>query len=79
MICLDSDIIIDFLKGKKEAIETTRFVFLKLAKYMAPFTPFFAESVYQKLKTNSFPESVHLENWSQAEEINVELLENMAK
>jgi isoleucyl-tRNA synthetase len=44
---------------------------------MAPFTPFFAEEVFQKMKTKDMKESVHLENWPQEGEVHAELLENM--
>jgi isoleucyl-tRNA synthetase len=36
-----------------------------LAKILAPFAPFFAEDLYQKLKLDSDFESVHLEMWPQ--------------
>jgi len=64
---------------KKEALATTRFVFLELVKYMAPFTPFFAESAYARLKTDSDPESVHLCGWPKGEVVDQELLGNMQK
>ncbi len=49
--------------GDKEARQTLYFVFKTISKLLAPFTPFFAEELYQKLRTDSDPESVHLENW----------------
>lgn len=48
---------------KKDALATTRFVLLELAKYMAPFTPFFADSLYLKLKPAGAEASVHLTSW----------------
>ena len=64
---------------KAVALGTTRFVFLELVKYMAPFTPFFAESVYQKLKENDGKESIHLESWSSSGNIDRNLLSEMQK
>jgi isoleucyl-tRNA synthetase len=48
---------------RRGAIETTGFVLLSLAKLLAPFMPFLAEYVYQKLTKGKNKESVHLENW----------------
>ncbi len=62
---------------RNEALATTSFVLLELAKYMAPFTPFFAEEVFQKMKTKDMKESVHLENWPEGGEVNTVLHTNM--
>jgi isoleucyl-tRNA synthetase len=48
---------------RKVALETTHFVLITLSKLMAPFTPFIAEEIFQKLKAESDSESVHLEGW----------------
>lgn len=69
----------DDLKDKSDALRTTKFVLLNLAKYMAPFTPFFAESLYQKLRNVSDPESVHLESWPETKKVDKDLLEDMQK
>ncbi len=66
-------------KDKKEALATTKFVFMELLKYMAPFTPFFTESSYQKLRSSSDPESVHICSWPKTGKIDSELLEQMTK
>ncbi|MDD3486986.1 MAG: isoleucine--tRNA ligase [Candidatus Moranbacteria bacterium] len=58
---------------KNEAYETLHYVLVELAKLMAPFMPFVAEEIYRNLasiKTQDFAflQSVHLENYPQADE-----------
>jgi len=48
---------------KKLALSTTRYVLLELSKAIAPFMPFLAEDLYQKVKGVEGKESVHLELW----------------
>lgn len=62
---------------RNEALATTSFVLVELSKYMAPFTPFFAEEVFQKIKTSNMKESVHLENWPEAGDVDADLIKNM--
>jgi isoleucyl-tRNA synthetase len=50
-------------EGDKEAKMTLYFVLKTLAKVMAPFVPFSAEDIWQKLKNGDDVESVHLESW----------------
>jgi isoleucyl-tRNA synthetase len=64
---------------KADALGTTLFVLKELSKYMAPFTPFFAEEVYQKIKVEGDAESVHLCDWPEAGEVDSEIIENMKK
>ncbi len=45
---------------RQEAFETLRYVLLQLVQVAAPFVPFLTESIYQELKTETDPESVHL-------------------
>jgi isoleucyl-tRNA synthetase len=66
-------------KERNEALSTTKFVLLKLVKYMAPFTPFFAEEVYQKIKSEADPESVHLCAWPEAKGFDASLINQMQK
>ncbi len=56
----------DDLKDKTQAIETTRFVLEGLAKIIAPVMPFYAEDLYQKVKSFEGKESVHLDIWPEA-------------
>ncbi len=67
----------DRLKGDNEqdkifALATMRFVFSNLAKVMAPFTPFIAEDLWQKISGFNFSDknkSVHLESWPEVENV----------
>ena len=64
-------------RDKHDALSTTLFVLKELSKYMAPFTPFFAEDVYRSLRTEDDPISVHLTDWPKAGEVDKEVLEDM--
>lgn len=46
-----------------EALSTTRAVLCELSKVMAPFTPFYAEYLFGRVKGSSDAESVHLALW----------------
>lgn len=68
---------------KNAAYSTLYFVLVYLAKILAPFTPFLAEELYQKMTgvefDSSVTESVHLLNWPEAGEIDQKVLEKMAR
>jgi len=53
--------------GRTGAIETLYYVLLQTAKLIAPVMPFFSEQMYQKIKTENMPESVHLYDWPKSE------------
>ncbi|PIT88503.1 MAG: isoleucine--tRNA ligase [Candidatus Magasanikbacteria bacterium CG10_big_fil_rev_8_21_14_0_10_36_32] len=53
-------------KEKQAAIATLHEVLFTLSKVMAPFTPFIAEKIYSLLGGKE--ESVHLEDWPEADE-----------
>jgi isoleucyl-tRNA synthetase len=56
----------DDLDDKQKALETTKYVLTTLTKLMAPFTPFIAETIWQKVNGLNFEDktrSVHLESW----------------
>ncbi len=66
----------DDVEDKNNALATTRYVFIELAKYMAPFTPFYADDLYQKVGGGK--ESVHLEIWnSEHPTLNTQILLDM--
>ena len=71
-------------QDKLEAYSTLYYVLIYLAKIMAPFTPFLAEELYQKMTgagvmNSEIPESVHLLDWPGAGVIDEMVLAQMAK
>jgi isoleucyl-tRNA synthetase len=52
---------------KEEAAKTLYFILLNLSKLMAPAMPFISEHLYQELKNEKMPESVHLCDWPKIE------------
>jgi isoleucyl-tRNA synthetase len=50
-------------EGDINAKETLYYVLKTMAKLLAPFAPFSADDIWQKLKTQNDPESVHLAEW----------------
>ena len=68
-----------FKNSDKEAAQTLYYVLLKTTKLLAPFTPFFAEELYQELGGEK--ESVHLEDYPKPNKrlIDQKLEERMAQ
>ena len=71
-------------QDKLEAYSTLYYVLIYLAKIMAPFTPFLAEELYQKMTgagvvNSEILESVHLLDWPEAGLIDEAVLTQMAK
>ncbi|HTH72635.1 MAG TPA: isoleucine--tRNA ligase [Candidatus Pristimantibacillus sp.] len=60
---------------KQAAYRTLHYVLVRLAHIMAPFTPFLAEELYQKLTGG---ESVHLRDWPATGHVNELILDRMA-
>lgn len=81
----------DRFKGDDEAdklaaLNTTAYVFHTLSLLLAPFTPFFAEEIYQKVGSHiqraDKKESVHLEAWPtvvDVEPLCIEYMQNVRK
>ncbi len=68
----------DRIKDGDTVAKATLYRVLKtLAQVMAPFAPFAAEDIWQKLRQEDDVESVHLSEWPKAMEISDELLTTM--
>ena len=67
----------DDVTDKASAYATLYYVLVYLSKILAPFTPFLAEELYQKMTGNT--SSVHLLDWPEIGEINEEVLNKMAR
>lgn len=67
----------DDAADKNEAYSTLYFVLIYLSKILAPFTPFMAEELYQKMTGST--DSVHLLDWPEAGIIETDVLEKMAR
>jgi isoleucyl-tRNA synthetase len=65
----------------EEVSNTLNFLLLNISRTLAPFSPFLAEEIYQKLKTENMSESIHLYEWPKADKklINKELEEKMKR
>ncbi len=69
----------DRIKDGDVAAKATLYRVLKtVAQLMAPFAPFAAEDIWQKLKSLSNEESVHLSTWPAVMPVSDELLKDMA-
>jgi len=71
-------------QDKLEAYSTLYYALIYLAKILAPFTPFLAEELYQKMTgagvvNSEIPESVHLLDWPESGLIDEAVLTQMAK
>jgi len=70
----------DDREDAQAALATTQHVLLELSKLMAPFTPFIAEQVWQKVSGHDFGDvnqSVHLEPWPIAGDVDTHELNKM--
>ncbi len=66
----------DDAEDKKQAFATLYYILIYLSQLLAPFTPFLAEELYQKMTGKN--ESVHLLAWPETGTIDTEILEEMS-
>lgn len=59
---------------KSDAYKTLHYVLTQLAHVLAPFAPFMADELYQKLTGD---ESVHLRDWPEAGKVNSQIIDDM--
>jgi isoleucyl-tRNA synthetase len=64
---------------KAQAYATLYHTLMTLTKLMSPFAPFIPEAIYQNLKIDTDPESVHLSIWPEAGSVDEALIKDMAK
>lgn len=62
---------------KNDAYKTLHYVLVRLAYLLAPFTPFLADELYEKLTGDT--ESIHLKDWLPAGKINQLVMDDMEK
>jgi len=65
--------------GDVATLATLRHTLSTSALMLAPFAPMLAEDIYQSVKTESDPESVHLASWPEAGAVDTKLTEDMAQ
>ncbi len=65
--------------GDVDAKKTLYYVLKTTAKLLAPFAPFSAEDIWQKLRTQTDEISVHLTEWPKAQTLDENILNEMLK
>lgn len=65
-----------FKAGDEDALSTLYHVLVTLAKLLAPFVPFVSEEIYQNLRLENDPESVHLCDYPVAQKTKDDSLSN---
>lgn len=63
---------------KTEAYQTLHYTLLQTAKLLAPWAPFVAEDVWQKVSAGQLELSVHLADWPKASTIDKDIVDQMA-
>lgn len=65
--------------GDAVALRTLRTVLRTSSLLLAPFAPFLAEEIFQIVKDQNDPESVHLAEWPEKGKADAQLIEDMAR
>jgi len=68
----------DDAADRSAAIATMRYVLFEFSVLIAPFMPFMAEDIYQKVKTEKDVESVHLRDWPVCENYDADIISAMS-
>ncbi len=63
----------------KEVLQTTKYILQNFAKVLAPIMPFTAEMIWQEIRSEVEPISVHLANWGETESLDETDIENVEK
>ncbi len=63
--------------GDQDAKRTLYIVLKNMARFLAPFAPFAAEDIWQTLRTDADPLSVHLANWPDQKPTDPKISEDM--
>jgi isoleucyl-tRNA synthetase len=70
----------DDQEDKTAALETTQYILAEFSKVLAPFMPFLAEEIYQRVTNLGFSDennSVHLQDWPKVEKPDTAVLDEM--
>lgn len=68
-----------FKENDLDASKTTRFVLNNVARFMAPFSPFYAEMLWRDIREENEPISVHLMDWPKISNVDKKLISQMSE
>lgn len=69
-------------RNKNNALDTLSYVIFEFSKLVAPFMPFMAEAIYQKMTGFNYKnseKSVHLLSWSEVKKVDEDIIDLMKK
>ncbi|MBX4198779.1 class I tRNA ligase family protein [Candidatus Parcubacteria bacterium] len=65
--------------GDAGAKQTLYYVLKSVSKLLAPFAPFYADELFQKLRVSEDVESVHLSDWVSGKAVDEKVIKNMER